>query len=132
MPYREKLGGIIQDILLSDSSIHSALFRIVCTTAQGLEVSLLLLCISFILMCNLFYHLTVDVDFPSSLQKLYISRLYEVIDIEGVQLAISRGLEVLSSMLSVFSKVCQEKRLIFRYRPLIIMPSKNHISFFGF
>lgn len=38
------------------------------------------------------------------MQKLYISRLYELIDIEGVQLAISCGLEILSSMLSVFSK----------------------------
>lgn len=72
-------------------------------------------------MCNLFYHLTVDVDFPSPLQKLYISRLYEVFDIEGVQLAISRGLEILSNMLSVFSKVCQEKILIFIYLSLIIV-----------
>lgn len=33
------MGAVIHDVLLSDSSIHHTLFRIVCTTAQTLEVS---------------------------------------------------------------------------------------------
>ncbi|KAL3515020.1 hypothetical protein ACH5RR_021922 [Cinchona calisaya] len=69
----KQLGVVIQDILLSDSSIHNALFQIVCTTKQGLE-------------------------------KLYLSRLYELIDIEGLQLAISSGLDILFDMLSLLSK----------------------------
>ncbi|XP_062085681.1 uncharacterized protein LOC133791781 [Humulus lupulus] len=35
--YAGKLVGVIWDMLLSDSSIHSALFRIVCMTSQALE-----------------------------------------------------------------------------------------------
>lgn len=34
----EKLDEVILDKLLSDSSIHSTLFRIVCTTTEALEV----------------------------------------------------------------------------------------------
>ncbi|XP_016496025.2 uncharacterized protein LOC107815035 isoform X1 [Nicotiana tabacum] len=33
----QKLGEVVRDILLGDSSIHSALFRLVCTTSDGLE-----------------------------------------------------------------------------------------------
>ncbi|MCD7459389.1 hypothetical protein HAX54_040819 [Datura stramonium] len=33
----KKLGEVARDILLGDSSIHSALFRLVCTTSDGLE-----------------------------------------------------------------------------------------------
>ncbi|KAK6916684.1 hypothetical protein RJ641_019545 [Dillenia turbinata] len=57
IPYFQKLGEIIQDILLGDSSIHSTLFRIICITAQSLE-------------------------------KLYVSRLFDPRDIEGLELAI--------------------------------------------
>lgn len=39
VPYYERLGDIIQDMLLCDSSIHGTLFRIICTTKQSLEVS---------------------------------------------------------------------------------------------
>ncbi|GFP89006.1 nucleoporin nup188 homolog [Phtheirospermum japonicum] len=38
-------------------------------------------------------------------QKLYVSRLFDIRDIEGLQLAISAGLDVLVSMMSVFSKM---------------------------
>lgn len=40
IPYRPILGEVVRDILFCDSSIHSALFRVVCTTAQALEVSI--------------------------------------------------------------------------------------------
>lgn len=66
----KQLGVVIQDILLSDSSIHNALFQIVCITKQGLE-------------------------------KLYISRVYDLIDVEGLKLAISSGLDILFNMLSL-------------------------------
>ncbi|KAG8368145.1 hypothetical protein BUALT_Bualt15G0014600 [Buddleja alternifolia] len=69
----QKLGNIVRDILLCDSSLHSALFRIVCTTTHSLE-------------------------------NLYVSRLFEIPDIEGLQLSISTGLDVLVSMVSTFSK----------------------------
>ncbi|KAL8060239.1 hypothetical protein ABFX02_02G012000 [Erythranthe guttata] len=68
-----KLGEIVCHIMLFDSSIHSTLFRIVCTTATSLE-------------------------------KLYVSRLFDTLDIEGLQQAISCGLDVLVSMISTFSK----------------------------
>ncbi|KAL2537742.1 hypothetical protein Fot_19133 [Forsythia ovata] len=71
--YHWKLGEVVRDILLCDASIHNALFRIVCTTTQGLE-------------------------------KLHLSRLIEMTDIEGLQLAISSGLDVLVSMVSDLSK----------------------------
>lgn len=35
--FSENLGEVIKDLLLSDSSIHSVLFRIVCTTSESLE-----------------------------------------------------------------------------------------------
>ncbi|KAK4437676.1 hypothetical protein Salat_0101600 [Sesamum alatum] len=69
----QKLGEVVRDIMLSDSSIHSALFRIVCATTPGLE-------------------------------KLYVSRLLDMLDIEGLHQAISSGLDVLTSMVSAFSK----------------------------
>lgn len=34
----KKLGDIIRDILLGDSSVHTVLFRIVCRTTESLEV----------------------------------------------------------------------------------------------
>lgn len=33
-----KLGEVVRDIMFSDSSVHSAVFRIVCTTTATLEV----------------------------------------------------------------------------------------------
>ncbi|XP_059297405.1 uncharacterized protein LOC132050256 isoform X2 [Lycium ferocissimum] len=35
--YIQQLGEVVRDILLGDSSIHNALFRLVCTTSDGLE-----------------------------------------------------------------------------------------------
>ncbi|GMY05517.1 nucleoporin like [Fagus crenata] len=71
--YFERLGDIIRDLLLCDSSIHNALFRIICTTKQSLE-------------------------------NLYSSRLFELMEIEGLQLAIGAVLDILFIMLSNFSK----------------------------
>ncbi|XP_051133760.1 uncharacterized protein LOC127253286 isoform X2 [Andrographis paniculata] len=71
--HSKRVGESIRDIMLSDSSIHSAIFRIVCTTAPSLE-------------------------------KLYVSRTFDMLDIEGLQLAISSGLDVLVSMLDACSK----------------------------
>ncbi|PON83420.1 hypothetical protein TorRG33x02_208350 [Trema orientale] len=71
--YTGKLGEVIWDMLLSDSSIHNTLFRIVCTTSQALE-------------------------------KLYISRLFDITEIEGLSLAISSVLDILFNMVAKFSK----------------------------
>ncbi|XP_015893450.3 uncharacterized protein LOC107427578 [Ziziphus jujuba] len=71
--YSEKLGEIIRDMLLCDSSIHNTLFRIVCTTSQALE-------------------------------KLYTSRLFDLVEIEGLTVAICSVLDILFNMLSKFSK----------------------------
>ncbi|GMY05519.1 nucleoporin like [Fagus crenata] len=71
--YFERLGDIIRDLLLCDSSIHNALFRIICTTKQSLE-------------------------------NLYSSRLFELMEIEGLQLSIGAVLDILFIMLSNFSK----------------------------
>ncbi|KAI4297724.1 hypothetical protein L6164_037599 [Bauhinia variegata] len=73
MSYHGKLGQIIQDVVFSDSSIHSTLFRIICTTSHALE-------------------------------KLHVSRLFDPMEIEGLQLAISYALDVLFIMLSKVSK----------------------------
>ncbi|XP_024962200.1 uncharacterized protein LOC112502498 isoform X4 [Cynara cardunculus var. scolymus] len=67
-----KLGEIVRDLLLCDSSVHNALFRIVCITTPTLE-------------------------------KLYVSRLYEPTEIEGLQLAICSVLDIFS-ILTDFSK----------------------------
>ncbi|XP_048128814.1 uncharacterized protein LOC115735783 isoform X2 [Rhodamnia argentea] len=67
--YFTKFGKVVWDLLLSDSSIHSMLFRVACTTAQTLE-------------------------------NLYMNRLFELSDIEGLQLAIRSALDILSIMLS--------------------------------
>ncbi|GMP64164.1 hypothetical protein CsSME_00025565 [Camellia sinensis var. sinensis] len=73
IPYCQKLGEVVRNILFCDSSIHSALFRIVCTTAQALE-------------------------------KLYVSRLCELMEIEGLQLSICSVLDILFSMLTDLSQ----------------------------
>lgn len=44
-PYTQKLGEVIRDILLCDSSIHSTLFRVICITPQALEVNLSAICL---------------------------------------------------------------------------------------
>ncbi|XP_057475806.1 uncharacterized protein LOC130763817 [Actinidia eriantha] len=72
VPCSQKLGEVVRDILFCDSSVHIALFRIVCTTAQSLE-------------------------------KLYVSRLYELMEIEGLLMAIRSVLDILFSMLSDLS-----------------------------
>ncbi|XP_031379573.1 uncharacterized protein LOC116194815 isoform X2 [Punica granatum] len=71
--YSKGVADVIQNILLSDSSIHSTFFRIVCTTSQSLE-------------------------------QLYVSRLIDVAEIEGLQLAILSALDVLHVLLLKFSK----------------------------
>ncbi|XP_022146238.1 uncharacterized protein LOC111015501 isoform X2 [Momordica charantia] len=68
-----KLGPVVHNMLLSDASIHSTLFRVVCTTRHALE-------------------------------KLYVSRLYEPREIEGLENAICSVLDILFIMLSAFSK----------------------------
>ncbi|XP_047941076.1 uncharacterized protein LOC125188339 isoform X2 [Salvia hispanica] len=101
-----KLGEVVRDIIFSDSSIHSALFRIVCTTAPTLE-------------------------------KLHVSRLFDILDIEGLELAISSGLNVLLSMISTFSKhpqgssVFHEAILSMTTKPVpVITAAISFISYF--
>ncbi|XP_071723037.1 uncharacterized protein [Rutidosis leptorrhynchoides] len=72
-PHLVKNQEIIRDLLLTDSSIHCSLFRIICTTRQTFE-------------------------------KLYISRLFEPMEIEGLQLALVSALDILFIMLSKLSK----------------------------
>ncbi|KAK9287536.1 hypothetical protein L1049_015957 [Liquidambar formosana] len=71
--YSQKVGEVARDILLCDSSIHNAVFRIICTTPQALE-------------------------------KRYVSRLYEPMEIEGLELAICSVLDILFNMLLHLSK----------------------------
>ncbi|KAL3621352.1 hypothetical protein CASFOL_036264 [Castilleja foliolosa] len=93
----KKLGGVVRDIIFSDSSIHSALFRIVCTTTPSLE-------------------------------KLYVSRLFDIRDIEGLQLAISAGLDVLVSMMSAFSKMlAQDSPSLSVFHQAILSPMTKPI-----
>ncbi|KAK9070882.1 hypothetical protein SSX86_009450 [Deinandra increscens subsp. villosa] len=66
-----KSVDIFRDILLSDSSVHNALFRIVCITTPTLE-------------------------------KLYVSRLYDLTEIEGLQLAICSILDIFSMLSDLF------------------------------
>ncbi|XP_041997267.1 uncharacterized protein LOC121747315 isoform X2 [Salvia splendens] len=98
-----KLGEVVRDIMFSDSSIHSAVFRIVCTTAPTLE-------------------------------KLHVSRLFDILDIEGLELAISSGLDVLLSMISTFSKgssVFHEAILSMTTKPVpVITAAISFISYF--
>nr|XP_043624466.1 uncharacterized protein LOC122596031 [Erigeron canadensis] len=67
-----KIGDIVHDLLLCDSSVHNSLFRIVCVTTPTLE-------------------------------RLYVSRLYELMEIEALQLAICAVLDIFN-MLSDLSK----------------------------
>lgn len=69
IPYLTKLGGNIRDIILSDSSVHSMILRIICTTSSALE-------------------------------KLYVSRLYDWREIDGLQHAICSMLDILVNALS--------------------------------
>ncbi|KZV41118.1 hypothetical protein F511_09314 [Dorcoceras hygrometricum] len=69
----KKLGDIVRDVLLGDSSVHTVLFRIVCRTSESLE-------------------------------KLYLSRFVGIVDIEGLKLSVSAGLDVLISLVSAFAK----------------------------
>ncbi|VFQ67820.1 unnamed protein product [Cuscuta campestris] len=69
----QRHGEVIRDILLFDSSIHSVLFRLVCTTAEGLE-------------------------------KLYVNRLFELVEIEGLQHSMVFTLDILSGLLSFLAK----------------------------
>lgn len=50
-------------------------------------------------------------------QKLYVSRLYELMDIEGLELAVCSVLDILFSMLSDMSKVCFLRFRFFKYSP---------------
>ncbi|XP_010261283.1 PREDICTED: uncharacterized protein LOC104600140 [Nelumbo nucifera] len=73
IPHLQKLGHVIRNILLSDSSIHNTLFRIMCITTHTVE-------------------------------RLYIIRLYELKEIEGLQLAVCSVLDIVSTMLNDLSK----------------------------
>lgn len=100
----KRLGDVIRDILLCDSSIHNALFRIICTPTQALEVS----CVLYLLVLP--GHKKLDFSSPNwcesiFLQNIYVSRLFELMEIEGLQLAMGSVLDILFIMLSNFSKV---------------------------
>ncbi|KAL8137142.1 hypothetical protein V2J09_003143 [Rumex salicifolius] len=69
IPHLSKIGDGITRIILSDSSIHNMLFRIICTTSQDLE-------------------------------KLYASRLFDLREIEGWQLAICLVLDILMKIIT--------------------------------
>ncbi|XP_076958403.1 uncharacterized protein LOC143634122 [Bidens hawaiensis] len=71
IPHFPKTGEVVRDLLLSDSSVHNALFRIVCITTPTLE-------------------------------KLYVSRMYDLTEIEGLQLAISSILDIFSLISDLF------------------------------
>lgn len=45
-------------------------------------------------------------------QKLYMSRFFDIMDIEGLKLSISAGLDVLISLVSAFAKVCFQQWLL--------------------
>ncbi|RDY02949.1 hypothetical protein CR513_13529, partial [Mucuna pruriens] len=81
IPYYGKLGEIIHNVLFSDSSIHNTLFQIVCPTAHALEVM-----------------------YIETFWKLHVSRLFDPMEIEGLQLAIGSVLDILSVMLTKLSK----------------------------
>ncbi|WCJ39807.1 hypothetical protein M5689_020767 [Euphorbia peplus] len=80
--YSAKFSMAIRDILLSDSSIHCAIFRLIGTTKQTLE-------------------------------SLYVSRLVELPEIEGFELAICSALDILYIMLSKFSEDVSHSLAIF-------------------
>lgn len=104
-----KLGEVVRDIIFLDSSIHNAVLRIVCTTTPTLEVHDPLLIPSTSLVSFLLHSCLTCILRPTCFficQKLHISRLFDIVDIEGLELAISTGLDVLVSMISTFSKVC--------------------------
>ncbi|XP_038902765.1 uncharacterized protein LOC120089385 isoform X2 [Benincasa hispida] len=87
-----KLGPLVQNMLLSDSSIHNTLFRVVCTTRQALE-------------------------------KLYISRLSDPREIEGLEHAICSVLDIIFIMLSAFSKDSSAAPAVF-HQALISLKTK--------
>uniref|UniRef100_A0A0A0LM91 Uncharacterized protein n=2 Tax=Cucumis sativus TaxID=3659 RepID=A0A0A0LM91_CUCSA len=87
-----KLGPLVQNMLLFDSSIHNTLFRVVCTTRQALE-------------------------------KLYISRLSEPREIEGLENAICSVLDIFFIMLSAFSKDSSAAPAVF-HQALISLKTK--------
>ncbi|XP_065865698.1 uncharacterized protein [Euphorbia lathyris] len=80
--YSGKFSMAIRNILLSDSSIHCAIFRLIGTTKQTLE-------------------------------NLYVSRLVELPEIEGFELAICSALDILYIMLSKFSEDVSHSLAIF-------------------
>lgn len=101
--FLDKLGVAIHDILLSDSSIHSVIFRHVCTTKRTLEVSHDFCHFFFLGFLSLLsFCLCLEAHFW---QNLYVSRLVEPVEIEGFQLAISSALDILYIMISKFSEV---------------------------
>lgn len=105
-----KLGPVVHNMLLSDASIHSTLFRVVCTTRHALEVCLKCsLCIS--LAYWFFYCWWWHGGYIH--QKLYVSRLYEPREIEGLENAICSVLDTLFIMLSAFSKVFHDSITFF-------------------
>ncbi|KAL5986002.1 hypothetical protein ACLOJK_027992 [Asimina triloba] len=70
----QKLGHLIRDILLGDSSVHSTLCRIMCITTETLE-------------------------------RICISRLYDLREIERLQLAICSALDIVLAILEDLSQV---------------------------
>ncbi|KAL0422870.1 UNVERIFIED_CONTAM: hypothetical protein Slati_3309900 [Sesamum latifolium] len=111
----QKTGEVVRDIMLSDSSIHSALFRIVCTTTPSLEVnrcaySLHILryfyptCDSLVILFDLSSSFP-PTSFLSSTNRNFMCLAYSTCwTLRGLHQAISSGLDVLISMVYAFSK----------------------------
>eukprot|EP00268_Persea_americana_P036026 TRINITY_DN35516_c0_g1_i1.p1 TRINITY_DN35516_c0_g1~~TRINITY_DN35516_c0_g1_i1.p1 ORF type:complete len:2020 (+),score=353.46 TRINITY_DN35516_c0_g1_i1:707-6061(+) len=66
----QKLGCLIWDVLLSDSSIHDTLFRVMCVRTETLE-------------------------------RMFVSRLFDIKEIEGLQLAICSVLDIVFAILNI-------------------------------
>lgn len=112
IPSSRRLGAIVQDILLCDSSIHNTLCRIVCITTQTLEVSQVAL-VNKTFAFNVSFVLQIYWKSANSEQRLYVSRLYEVKEIEGLQDAVCSVIDILVMMLAAFSKVCNSQNWIY-------------------
>lgn len=95
-----KLGYMIQDIIIYDSSVHNVLCQVMCISRQALEVSNAVFCRSQPCIVIKFWILSFFLFSILKKQQLYISHHYDLKEIEDVQLAVCSAFDIVHSILA--------------------------------
>ena len=114
-PFSSKLGGIIWEILLYDSSVYGVLWSILSVSTQLLHVR-----IFFLLVLLIISFVTFTWYLLRKFQDSYRSNYHGLKDIEDIQLVLCNGLDIIYHILSNLPEVKKGRHLVMSFSMYIL------------